>query len=100
MMLHLSTAKYLSLISWKTYINPGQGIAGDGNTPSESIRDWLNNFETYLKNYESGEMSLSKLCENLGVSLDTGKQILQAENIALDLGVSNEADLEEDIKNA
>ncbi|MFN6572406.1 hypothetical protein [Dendronalium sp. ChiSLP03b] len=84
----------------ETYINPGQGIPGDGNPPSESIRNWLNNFENQLSNYESGEISLAKFCENLDISLSEGKQILQAENIVIKLEFSSEVELEEDIKNA
>ncbi|MEH2033370.1 MAG: UPF0175 family protein [Nostoc sp.] len=100
MMLHLSTAKYLSLVSYKTYINPGDGIPGEGYTPTEAIRNWVDNCDKWIKQYEERQISLGKFAELLGLSIEEAKQMLGAENIELDLGISSEADLEEDAKNA
>lgn len=100
MMLHLSTAKYLSLISYKTYISPGYGIPGEGDTPTKAIRNWLDNCDKWINQYREQELSLGKFAELLGLSLEEAKQMLRAENIALDLGVLSEAELEEDIENA
>jgi hypothetical protein len=102
MMLHLSTAKYLSLISYRTYINPGDGIPGEGDTPIEAIRNWVDNCDKWINQYREQQISLGKFAELLGLSIEEAKQILRAENIELDLGVSNqlELELEQDIKNA
>lgn len=100
MMLHLSTAKYLSLISYRTYINPGDGIPGKGDTPIRAIRDWVDNCDKWINQYRERELSLEKFAGLLGLTIEEAKQILRAENIELDLGVSNQSELEEDIKNA
>ena len=40
MNIHLSTAKYDSVLTWKTYIHLGQGRPGEGSTPLDAIKDW------------------------------------------------------------
>ncbi|MEH2393880.1 MAG: hypothetical protein V7K21_20175 [Nostoc sp.] len=96
MMLHLSTAKYNSLIVWKTYLNPGEGVPGVGNTPLESFKNWLTNCSRWINQYKEKEISLSKFAEFLGVSIYEAAQILEAENVEINLGVLSKADLVED----
>ncbi|MEH2148562.1 UPF0175 family protein [Nostoc sp.] len=100
MMLHLSTAKYLSLISYRTYINPGDGIPGEGNTPTKAIRNWVDNCDKWINQYREQQISLGKFAELLGLSIEEANQILRAEDIELDWGVSNQLELEQDIENA
>ncbi len=100
MMLHLCTAKYNSLVWFKTYLNPGNGTPREGGTPLESIQDWINNCDIWIDSYRNNEISLSKLAEFLGISIEESKQILVAENIEVKLGILNKAELEEEIKNA
>ncbi|MHC5779687.1 hypothetical protein [Nostoc sp.] len=100
MMLHLSTAKYDSLLWWKTYVHPGEGTPGEGGTPLESIQGWIGNCEIWMEQYRNNEISLSKLAELLGVSIGESKQILIAENIEVKLGMLNKAELESDVDNA
>ncbi|MEH1808436.1 hypothetical protein [Nostoc sp.] len=100
MMLHLCTAKYNSLVWFKTYITPGNGTPGEGGTPLESLQDWINNCDKWIDSYRNSEISLSKLAELLGISVEEAKQILVAENIEVKLGILSQSELEEDIKNA
>ncbi|MEH2384905.1 MAG: hypothetical protein V7K14_03740 [Nostoc sp.] len=100
MMLHLSTAKYNSLLWWKTYLIVGKGTPGEGGTPLESIQDWIGNCEIWMEQYRDNEISLSKFAELIGISIEESKQILVAENIEVKLGILSKAELEEDIKNA
>ena len=100
MMLHLSTAKYNSLIAWKTYLNPGEGVPGVGVAPLESLQNWLTNCSRWINQYKEQEISLSKFAKFLGVSIYEAAQILEAENIEINLGVLSKAELEENIKNS
>lgn len=101
MNLHISTAKYNSLLTYKTYIHPGQGTTpGEGYTPLNSIRDWLAKITTLIEMYEKGHISLGKFAEIIGISIEEAKQLLQAENIPLDLGIDTIEELIEDINNA
>ena len=95
MMLNLCTAKYNSLIWFKAYLSPEEA-----GTPLESIQDWINNCDIWIDSYRNNEISLSKLAELSGMSIEEIKQILVAENIELKLGVLSESELEEDINNA
>jgi predicted HTH domain antitoxin len=101
MNIHLSTAKYNSLLSWKTYIHPGQGTTpGEGDTPLNAIKDWVAKITTSIEMYESKHISLGKFAEIVGISLEEAKQFLEAENISLDLGVSTIDELQVNIENA
>ncbi|MEH1822149.1 MAG: UPF0175 family protein [Nostoc sp.] len=100
MNLHLSTAKYDSVLSYKTYIHPGKGHPGEGYTPFNAIKDWVARTTTTIELYEKRQISLGMFAELLGISLEEAKQFLRAENIPLDLGVNTVEELEEDIENA
>lgn len=95
MNLHLSTAKYNSLLSYKTYIHPGQGHPGEGYTPLHAIKDWIARVTTSIEMYEKQHVSLGGFAELLGISLEEAKQLLAAENIPLDLGVNTTEELRE-----
>lgn len=97
---HLSTAKYNSVLSYKTYIHPGQGTPGEGYTPFGAIQDWVARTTTTIELYEKQHISLSRFAEILGISLEEAKQFLRAENIPLDLGVDTVEELKQDIENA
>lgn len=101
MNIHLSTAKYNSLLTWKTYIHPGQGTTpGEGDTPLNAIRDWVARITTSIEMYERRHISLGKFAEMLGISIEEAKQLLKAENIPLDLGIDTVEELQADIENA
>lgn len=101
MNLHLSTAKYNSLLVWKTYIHPGQGTTpGEGDTPLNAIRDWVARVTTSIEMYEKKHISLDKFAELLGISQGEAKQFLEAENIFVDLGIDTIEELQQDIENA
>ena len=97
---HLSTAKYNSLLSYKTYIHPGQGTPGEGYTPTHAIKDWSARTTTTIELYEKRQISLCRFAEILGISLEEAKQFLRAENIPLDLGVDTDQELQQEIENA
>ena len=100
MNIHLSTAKYDSVLTWKTYICPGQGHPGEGYTPLHAIKDWVARATTSIELYEKQHVSLEKFAELLGISLEEAKQFLKAQNVPLDLGVNSIKELQEDIENA
>ena len=54
----------------------------------------------YIVQYEGGRLSIGKLGELLGISYEETCQVLKVYQIPLYLGVENEAELTEDIKNA
>lgn len=100
MHIHFSVAKYDSLLTWKVYINPGQGHPGEGYTPIEAIKDWVARTTTSMEMYKKGHISLGKFAELVGVSIDQAKDILRAHNIPLDMGVNSLEELQQDIENA
>ncbi|HYX18335.1 MAG TPA: UPF0175 family protein [Nostoc sp.] len=100
MNLHLTTAKYDNVLSYKTYIHPGQGTPGEGYTPFEAIQDWVARTTTTIELYEKKQISLCHFAELLGISVEEAKQFLRAENIPLDLGINTVEELEQDIENA
>jgi predicted HTH domain antitoxin len=100
MNIHLSTAKYDSILTWKTYIHPGQGHPGEGHTPFDAIKDWVARTTTSIELYESQNVSLGGFAELLGISLEEAKQFLKAQNIQMDLGVNSIEELQQDIENA
>jgi predicted HTH domain antitoxin len=100
MNIHLSTAKYDSVLTWKTYIHPGQGHPGEGSTPLGAIKDWAARATTSIELYEKQHVSLGGFAELLGISLEEAKQFLKVQDIPLDLGVSSIEELQQDIENA
>ena len=100
MNIHLSTAKYDSVLAWKTYIHPGQGHPGEAYTPLGAVKDWVARTTTTIELYEKQHISIGKFAELLGISLEEAKQFLEAQNILMDLGVNSIGELQQDIENA